>query len=196
MFSCSTTTTTTTTTTKNQVDQGLEARWYLVRTKPRQEFKAQEELIKQGYTVFLPLMQVEKIVKSKRSLISEPLFQSYLFIKLNQIDHDWGPIRSTKGVAHLVRFGGVAASLESHQIAALEAWSQDMPERKLFDDNQLIEVIDGAFKGMEGFFQRLHVSESGEERAMLLMSLFGREQRISVDVSHLRPSGMLGRIAA
>ena len=191
MFSCSTTTT-----TANKVDQDLAERWYLVRTKPRQEFKAQEELGQQGYTVFLPLMQVERIVKSKRSLASEPLFQSYLFIKLNQIDHDWGPIRSTKGVAHLVRFGGVAASLETHQVEALDAWSQAMPERKLFDDNQLIEVIDGAFKGMEGFFQRMHASETGEERAFILMSLFGRDQRISVDVSHLRASGTQGRIAA
>ncbi|MDB5729347.1 MAG: hypothetical protein JWQ00_2552, partial [Noviherbaspirillum sp.] len=48
--------------------------WYLIQTKPKQEFRALEQLENQGYTCFLPTLQVEGLITDKLHLCIEPLF--------------------------------------------------------------------------------------------------------------------------
>ena len=81
--------------------------WYLIYTKPRQEQRALLNLEQQGYECYLPLHAAEKLQRGKLSVVEEPLFPRYLFIQLDtsQTGKSWGPIRSTKGVSHLVAFG-------------------------------------------------------------------------------------------
>jgi len=81
--------------------------WYLTHTKLRQEQRALLNLERQGYECYLPLLSVEKMSKGEVSVVEEPLFARYLFIRLDvsQSGESWGPICSTKGVSRLVIFG-------------------------------------------------------------------------------------------
>ena len=72
-------------------------KWYLIKTKPRQEKKAKQNLENQGYEVFCSL------AKLNNKLVV--LFPGYLFIQLNNKTQNWSPINSTKGVSHFVKFG-------------------------------------------------------------------------------------------
>ena len=72
-------------------------KWYLIKTKPRQEKKAKQNLANQGYEVFCP------IAKLNNKLVV--LFPGYLFIQLNDKTQNWSPINSTKGVSYFVKFG-------------------------------------------------------------------------------------------
>ena len=58
----------------------MQAQWYVIQSKPRQEAKACQELEKQGYQVFLPTIQVEKVQGGQRLEKEEPFFPRYLFI--------------------------------------------------------------------------------------------------------------------
>ena len=80
--------------------------WYLIHTKPRQESRAALNLAQQGYQCYLPLMAVERLRQRALTLVLEPLFSRYLFIQLDtsHSGQNWGPIRSTKGVARIVTF--------------------------------------------------------------------------------------------
>ena len=81
--------------------------WYLVHTKPRQEEMALRNLQVQNYECYLPTLPKEKISQQALTLVDQPLFPRYLFIRLG-IDfksQSWSPIRSTPGVSRLVRFG-------------------------------------------------------------------------------------------
>ena len=164
----------------------MTASWYVIHTKPRQEFRAFEQLQNQGYEVFLPCVDAEHLKLGQVLHRTEPLFPRYLFIRLNQVDHDWGPIRSTKGVSQLVRFGGIPAALDDEQIKAIAHWANQVPEKTLFTENQPVSVVDGPFVGMEGFFQNLATVETGEERALVLMELFGKTQRVMMRIEALK----------
>ena len=83
--------------------------WYLLCTKRRQEKLAQENLRRQGYETYLPLMRERRRRKGKIFNVIEPMFSSYLFIRLNKSTDNWSPIRSTLGVSQIVRFGACPA---------------------------------------------------------------------------------------
>ena len=58
--------------------------WYLVVTKPQSEFKAQENLSRQGYETYLPLVQTSRRRNGKIVNRTEALFPRYLFIYLDK----------------------------------------------------------------------------------------------------------------
>ena len=62
--------------------------WYLVHTKPRQEGIALDNLMRQDYECYMPTLPVEKIRKSALTLVEQPLFPRYLFIRLGQGLHE------------------------------------------------------------------------------------------------------------
>ena len=108
--------------------------WYLVHTKPRQEKCALENLQRQGFQCYLPTLLSEKLRQGVLTVVDEPLFPRYLFIRLGQGDSapSWAPIRSTKGVSRLVSFGVEPAKVADSLVEALRAQEESVqaePER-------------------------------------------------------------------
>ena len=160
--------------------------WYLVHTKPRQEKWAQENLERQGYECYLPVFPKEKLRQSGVDIAHEPLFPRYLFIRLGQghADQSWTPIRSTKGVSQLVRFGVNPAKVHDGLIDYLRATEdvlQSSPER-LFTQGDQVRLTDGAFVGIEGVY---HMAD-GERRVMVLIELMGKPVVMKVDAASLQ----------
>ncbi len=90
-----------------------------------------ENLGNQGFKCFLPTIRVERLRGGHRAMISEALFPRYLFVYLEAGRSNWSAIRSTRGVSHLVRFGGIVARLPSSLIDALT--EQPSRNKALFD---------------------------------------------------------------
>lgn len=160
--------------------------WYLVHTKPRQEVCAQENLERQGYECYVPVFPKEKLRQNGVSVVNEPLFPRYLFIRLGQghADQSWTPIRSTKGVSRLVSFGKNPAMVPDGLIDHLrstEAVVQANPER-LFTQGDQVRLTDGAFVGIEGVFQMAN----GDRRVMVLIELMGKPVVMKVDAASLQ----------
>ncbi len=160
----------------------MQAQWFVIQSKPRQELKACQELQKQGYKVFLPTIQIEKVVGRKRIQKEQPLFSRYMFIQLNQIDSDWGPLRSTRGVSGMVRFGSTTPSLSADQLNTFRTWVSHLPNKDCFVPGQLVQMITGPFKGLYGIFEKLIKATDGEERAIIFLEILGKTQKIT---SHL-----------
>ena len=72
-------------------------KWYLIRTKARQEQIAINNLHNQDYIVYCP-----RALINKKNVV---LFPGYLFILLDENLQNWSPIKSTRGVKNFVRFG-------------------------------------------------------------------------------------------
>ena len=159
--------------------------WYLIHTKPKQEFRAQENLTLQGYTTFLPTQKVQKLKKSTVVNHEEALFHRYLFIQLDQIQSNWFPIRSTRGVQQIVRFGTSAEPVivPDHLVEDLQIWNSDQQTPKdLFSRGESVQIKDGPFKNLEGNFLEFLKGTSGESRALLLMEILGKYQKIKVPI--------------
>ncbi len=158
-------------------------RWHLVYTKPRQEETAFINLTNQNYESYLPFILKEKILQGKKVLMKEPMFTRYIFVRLNNDGlQNWSPIRSTKGVSHLVNFGGHLATLEDEIINILMQKIGKNLTIKAFSGDDSVEIIDGPFKGLKTVF-RVY---SGEERAILLLDFMAKHIHAKFDLGQLK----------
>jgi transcriptional antiterminator RfaH len=142
--------------------------WYVVQTKPRQEFRAREHLERQGFRCVLPLVRVEKIRRRMRQWVDEPLFGRYLFIELGAADVKWNVLRSTRGVSRVVQFGELPAVIPAEWMN--EFLSCERVPVRLFNVGQRVVVNHGPFKGFEGVYQL----PDGESRATVLLEMLGK----------------------
>ena len=145
--------------------------WYLLKTKPRQEIIAKQNLKNQGYGSFCP------IVKINNRLVV--LFPGYLFVQLNENTQNWSPINSTKGVSHFVKFGLNFAKVPTSIIKFIKT-NQHITTEKLINLNKFkpgdkVQISDGVFKNYMAIFK----SYKSDERIILLMNLLGNEQSLS-----------------
>lgn len=160
--------------------------WYLIHTKPRQEQRALLNLEQQGYTCYLPLLATEKLRQGALTVVQEPLFSRYLFIRLetSHSGKSWAPIRSTQGVSRLVTFGTEPAKVSTGLIEALCSQSDGMREQpeRLFIEGDHVQIKDGPFAGLEAIYQM----DDGESRAMVLIDLLSKPTKLAVSLASLR----------
>ena len=155
--------------------------WYVVHTKPKQEARALENLQNQGYTCFLPLMQLQKLRRQKVQWVTEPMFSRYLFIQLDDQSQNWAPIRSTLGVSKLVSFGSQPTKVPGELVELLQQAPQETIER-MFAPGDAVQVASGPLLGLEGRY----LQHDGESRAFVLIDLLGQPQKLCLTVESLR----------
>ncbi len=168
-------------------------KWHLIHTKVREEFRALENLQNQGFEVFLPTCQVQKKSQERIKLVTEPLFSRYLFIRLSDVSSNWSPIRSTRGVSQLLRFGESTEPViipDSIVQCLKQRCTQEEPLHQLFQAGELLEITKGPFKGLLGFFQKLQTLPDGVTRALLLVEILGSVQKISLNLPHFKKSAL------
>lgn len=158
-----------------------ERSWYVVHTKPREEFRALEQLRNQHYTCFLPTLSREKIRRGRLETCVEPLFSQYLFIRLNSVADNWMPIRSTRGVRQLLSFGGRLATLPDACVEALHDASRTLHLRA-FEQGDRVTILQGPFAGLEGIY---HLPD-GNARALVLVQLMSQPQKLKFALEMLR----------
>jgi transcriptional antiterminator RfaH len=133
--------------------------WYLVHTKPKQEKCALDNLHRQGYQCYLPMIPSEKLRQGLLTVADESLFPRYLFIRLGQGDSakSWAPIRSTKGVSCLVSFGIEPAVWMMDGLIELlriqEASSVQTEPERLFKTGERVLLTEAPFADIEGIYQ-------------------------------------------
>ena len=156
--------------------------WYAVCCKPRQETVAEENLLRQGYHVYLPRIRNTHRRRGQWVDKVEPLFPRYLFIRIDTILRSTAPVRSTRGVSGLVRQGGLPAVVPEQVIEAImrradadSGLHQD--NRPLFCAGDTIRLVEGPLAGMEGVFNE----EDGERRVIVLLELLGKTNKMKVN---------------
>ncbi len=146
---------------------------------------AKENLLRQNYSVYLPMAMTrrKRLGRSKRTL--EALFPRYLFIHLDDATDDWAPIRSTVGVSELVRFGIIPAKISGNLVASIKTRENDEGFHELlsgdFEEGQQVRIAEGPFEGYEAIFQ----AKSGEQRAIVLLNIAQKMAKIQIDIDKL-----------
>jgi len=163
-------------------------RWYTVYTKPRQEKVALENLQRQQYEVYLPLVCIKKLIRKRWQEKIEPLFPRYLFIFVDIDEDDTASIRSTRGVAGLVKFGNRAVPISDQVIDFFKSSGDANTGIIPFRDPAIrpgakITVTTGPLHGVEAIYD----ADSGEGRAMILIDVLGRINKITVKRNDISP---------
>ncbi len=164
-------------------------RWYAVYTKPNGESIAEVNLERQGFVVYLPRLKQARRRRGRWVGVVEPLFPRYLFVRLEMQRDNIAPIRSTKGVTGLVRFGLEPAPVpegfvESLQAAADEDTGCQVIDCTMFKKGDEVRILNGPFAGYNAVFQ----SANGEERVIILLNLMGRENAVTVSRHQIAPA--------
>ncbi|MEH6604190.1 MAG: transcription/translation regulatory transformer protein RfaH [Pseudomonadales bacterium] len=165
----------------SQLKPKASAQWYAVQTKPRQEAVAQKHLHRQGYTIYLPMLQQRKLKQDRWHNVIEPLFPRYLFIYADLTTDNLAPVRSTQGVSSMVKFGHLMHPIPDAVINWLKgAESGDTGLHKV-DEEPLqqgdeVEILAGPFAGLTAIYQL----SAAQDRAMLLLNLLGRQAEVEM----------------
>lgn len=77
-------------------------KWYVVQVKYKQEKIAIENLVNQGFEIYLPMCVTVIVRKSKTISHPAPLFKGYMFVKFDITKDRWKNISNTKGVYKLL----------------------------------------------------------------------------------------------
>ena len=153
--------------------------WYLVQCKPKQDERAEENLVRQGYECSRPLCSRERLLRGKRQLVQESLFPGYLFIHM-PLGANWAPLRSSRGVARVVAFGGQPLPVSQQLVEQLQARALNAVVSP-FKPGDKVTVKDEGFAGLDSIFMCM----DGEERVILLINLMNRQQQISLPLASI-----------
>ncbi len=108
----------------------MNIKWYAIYTRPRWEKKVNKLLTEKGIESYCPLNKVRRKWSDRMKLIEEPLFKSYVFIKIT--DESRTNVRMTDGVINFVYWDGKPAVIRDKEIQTI----------KLFlENNRLIKNI-------------------------------------------------------
>jgi transcription antitermination factor NusG len=65
----------------------------------------------------------------------------------------------------------------------------DEPLHELFKPGEMIEITNGPFKGLFGFFEKLQTLPDGLSRALLLVEVLGSVQKLKIQLPQLKKLG-------
>ena len=160
--------------------------WSVVFTKPRQEAVARDNLQRQSFRTYLPMLRQAKRRRGRWQEVVEPLFPRYLFLELDFGVQNLAPIRSTLGVVHLVQFGlrpaiAPPGFVEALMAAEDQAAACHLADNELFRQGDRVMIAGGPFAGCQAIFDE----STGEGRVAVLLEWLGRINRVQIDRNQL-----------
>lgn len=161
----------------NAFTQIVPPQWFLIQTKPRQEARAEEHLLRQRFECYRP----QQAGSDMRKGVEPALFPGYLFIRMAAHDN-WYPIRSTRGVARVVSFGAAPCPVPDALIEQIRTRLVNRCEPVTFTQGDAVRVKTGNSE-----LQAIFLCDDGQERAVILLNLMQRQQRISLPKRQLAP---------
>jgi transcriptional antiterminator RfaH len=157
------------------------SRWRLVRTQPRRELTAEEQLRRQGFEVFLP--KTIKTVRHARRLRTQlaAFFPGYLFVSIDLARDRWRSVNGTFGVSHLVMRGETPAAVPAGVVEDLIGCSDQLGLYRTPSPQpgQKVRILTGPFSNHIALVQRM----DGPGRVRLLLDIMGG--MVSADAAHL-----------
>ena len=160
-------------------------RWYAVNTQPRQEARAEANLLRQGFDVWLPLARRPRRHARRIDSVLTPLFPGYLFVHIDVETQRWRSIAGTYGVMRLLSQGEAPVPVPDRLVDEImkrrdETGAVVVTPAHLVA-GQAVRVVDGPLAEMEGLFQQA----AGSDRAILLLRLLGGAVRATVPLAKL-----------
>ncbi len=156
--------------------------WFCVKSRPRQESVAARNLATLGgVEVLMPRVRRRRLGHDGPKHVVEPLFPGYLFARYEP-EECHGPVRSTRGVLHVVSKAGQAVKVEDSVIAELLGMGPDATltlEDPQPEVGKRVRIIRGVLEGGEGEVLRL---ASPQRRIAILMTLLGSEQPVELSL--------------
>ncbi len=159
-------------------------RWYVVRTKPRNEERAKSYLEQHGLNTFLPWMETSQFSLGKAIKNSKPLFPNYLFAQFN-LEQDYPLVKWGKGVNKILGFGKYPTPIADEVLSIIKNRADEnniVKKAYNLTKDDHIKITSGPLKDLLGIFDRW-VTDSG--RIRILLNLIGYQPGVELHYSQL-----------
>jgi len=157
--------------------------WYVVRSKPHQEYAVESNLSQAGIEVLCPRIREERRIRRKFQSVVTPLFPGYLFARFCLSQSRF--VMYARGVRNLVSFGPVPAIVQGEIIDGIRARLQDGVvdlKTPAFTRGDVVRIKEGPLCGIEAVFEKEMI---GQQRAMLLMKTLTCQVRVTLDLKSI-----------
>jgi transcription antitermination factor NusG len=108
----------------------MTAKWFAIYTRPRWEKKVNGLLLQKGVECYCPLNKVRRKWSDRIKLVEEPLFKSYVFVKVT--DEQRTDVRMTNGVVNFVYWNGKPAIIKEKEIQTI---------KRFLDEHENVEAV-------------------------------------------------------
>ena len=158
--------------------------WYLLQTKPKAHFTACENLKRQGFAVFLPLIIKTKKKNGKFLNARAPLFPGYLFMGTSIDPVPWTSVNGTRGISTAVTFDGVYRPVKHKIFKGLKCRCDDDGVIQSLNDiipGDLVKIEQGPFAEFICTVDDIQ----DDRRAWVLIDLLKQKTKSEVPLSDL-----------
>lgn len=128
------------------------SKWYAVYTKPRWEKKVADLLTRKHVENYCPLNKVQRQWSDRKKIVMEPLFQSYVFVKISADSSSL--VRETSGVLNFVYWLQKPAVIRDEEIDVIKRFMNEYHniqlEKANVNLNDKVRVIGGPLMMLEG----------------------------------------------
>jgi len=153
--------------------------WYVVHTKPCNEYRVENNLTGQGIETLLPLLEVFQDFHGRIVQKIKPLFPNYLFARLD-LELHYYKVKWTRGVSKILGSWNEPVPISGKVVLAIkERLGKDNLVRleDELKDGDAIQVTSGPFKNLVGIFQKIMTSKG---RVRILLSLIGVDVPVQI----------------
>jgi transcription antitermination factor NusG len=127
-------------------------KWFAIYTRPRWEKKVNGLLLQKGIESYCPLNKVRRKWSDRIKTIEEPLFKSYVFVKI--AEEDRSKVRMTNGVVNFVYWNGKPAVIKEKEIQTIRRFLDEYENVEVmkmeFEPEDRVRVIAGPMMDQEG----------------------------------------------
>ncbi|MGI9404150.1 MAG: transcription termination/antitermination NusG family protein, partial [Hyphomicrobium sp.] len=130
---------------------GSPSNWAVVNTHPHREHIAVENLQRQEFWAYCPMVRRQRRHSRRVTDVLRPLFPGYLFAQVNPDTQRWRPMLSTLGVRAVVRCGDRLSLIEDAFIQSLKDREADgviARPASPYRVGQEVRMAGGAFDGL------------------------------------------------
>ena len=131
---------------------GITRKWLAIYSRPRWEKKVNQLLLEKGFESYCPLNKVRRKWSDRVKIVEEPLFKSYVFVKVNDVDRTG--VRMTPGVINFVYWEGKPAVIREKEINAIKRFLNEYENVEVKPMNlqvhQRVKITTGPLMDQEG----------------------------------------------
>ena len=162
-------------------------RWYVVKTQPKQEVRAECNLRVWDINTFLPKVRepYTNPFTGLSSIVIAPLFPGYLFAQF-EVFHSLRRVCFTRGVHSVLSFGNGPTSIDDEIIELIQSRVGEDGLVKL--DNELnagdpVRIESGPLQHLSGIFQH---DIKGTDRVAILLTAISYQGRVIVERDRIK----------
>ena len=151
-----------------------EVSWFVAQLKPNGFATAKYNLERQGFKIFMPLVERTVTHARTKKRVMRALFPGYVFLTFDRDSTQWRKINNTFGVSNLIMEcanlpARVPVSLMNALLSSCDENGHVLPP-ETFQVGDMVRMVGGAFQGARAEVQ--HASDG--ERVRLLLEIMGR----------------------